>query len=648
MVGNSHLNDNPISKLLCISDFIRDSSSRWPDAAALGSPGRRSLSYRGLASQVDCLATHLAALGVRTDDRVAVVLENGPEMAAVFLGVAAIAACAPLNPAYGAREFEYYLSDLGARALVVLAGADSPAVKAARACGIEVIEVRPNLEAEAGRLILEGDRLESAKPPRLAGADAIALVLHTSGTTSRPKIVPLTHANICASAHNVRETLGLATEDRCLNVMPLFHIHGLVAALLASLFAGSSVVCTPGFWAPDFFGWIEQCRPTWYTAVPTMHQAILARADGNREIIKRYPLRFLRSSSAALPPQVMAELERVFQAPVIEAYGMTEAAHQIASNPLPPRPRRPGSVGLAAGPTIAIMNDGGHLLRAGQVGEIVICGSNVTTGYENNVEANQQAFVGEWFRTGDEGSLDEDGYLIITGRLKEIINRGGEKISPREVDLVLLDHPAVAQAVTFAIPHPSLGEEVAAALVLRPGASATEDEIREFVAQRLAYFKVPARVLFLDEIPKGPTGKLQRIRLAETLGQVGGTPSCPATETQVKPPTGDVETILARIWADVLRLERVGVDQNFLVLGGDSILATRIVARVADRFHVDLSLVSLFSSPTVAGMAEVIERALARSSAEVEDRLGRLLSELEGLSDDEAAQILADELHGTS
>jgi len=569
-------------------------------------------------------------------------------MATVFLGVAAYATCAPLNPAYRSREFDYYLADLGARALVVQAGVDSPAVGVARARRIEIVEVRPDLEAEAGRLILEENKPRNTNSPRFAGPDAIALVLHTSGTTSRPKIVPLTHANICASAHNVREALALGTEDRCLNVMPLYHIHGLVAALLASLSAGSSVVCTPGFWSPDFFRWIEQCRPTWYTAVSTMHQAILARAEANREIITRCPLRFLRSSSAALPPRVMAELERVFQAPVLEAYGMTEAAHQIASNPLPPRQRRPGSVGLAAGPTIAIMGDRGQLLSPGQMGEIVIQGPNVTRGYENNVDANKAAFVGEWFRTGDQGSLDEDGYLTITGRLKEIINRGGEKISPCEVDLALLDHPAVAQAVTFAMPHPGLGEDVAAAVVLRPGASTTEQGVREFVAARLADFKVPARVLFLDDIPKGPTGKLQRVGLAQTLGLDALAPTSPGTEAQLVPPASEVEAILAGIWVDMLRLERIGVDQNFLVLGGDSILATRIVARVADKLHVDLPLVSLFSTPTVAGMAEVIERALAKRSVEVDDRVGHLLAELEGLSDEEAKQRLAGELNGIS
>jgi acyl-CoA synthetase (AMP-forming)/AMP-acid ligase II len=300
--------------------------------------------------------------------------------------------------------------------------------------------------------------------------------------------------------------------------MPLFHIHGLMAATLASLSAGGSVICTPGFNALHFFRWLEAERPTWYTAVPTMHQAILARAERNAEIINRVKLRFLRSSSSSLPPQAMRDLEATFGAPVIEAYGMTEASHQMASNPLPPRPRKPGIVGPAAGPEIAIMDDDGTILPQGEIGEVVIRGPNVTKGYEANPEANAKAFTNGWFRTGDQGMLDADGYLQLTGRLKELIKRGGEQVSPLEVDGILSEHPAVAQALTFAIPHPMLGEEVGAAVVLREGMECSERELRDFAAKHLADFKIPRKVVFLPEIPKGATGKLQRIGLAQKLG----------------------------------------------------------------------------------------------------------------------------------
>jgi acyl-CoA synthetase (AMP-forming)/AMP-acid ligase II len=288
--------------------------------------------------------------------------------------------------------------------------------------------------------------------------------------------------------------------------------------LLSSIFAGASVFCPPGFNALKFFAWLDESEASWYTAVPTMHQAVLARAKRNREVLARRRLRLIRSSSASLPPRVMRDLEMTFGCPVIESYGMTEASHQMASNPLPPAARKPGTVGRAAGPEVAIMGTDGRLLAPGTAGEIVIRGENVTVGYASNPAANAEAFRAGWFRTGDLGLLDSEGYLTIEGRLKEIINRGGEKIAPREVDEALLDHPAVAQAVTFALPHEKLGEEVAAAVVLRDGRSATEAELREFVASKLADFKVPRRIIFLAEIPKGPTGKQQRLGLARRLG----------------------------------------------------------------------------------------------------------------------------------
>ncbi len=485
---------------------------------ALLQPGGRPLTYGALRHLADSTMDRLNGLGIGRGDRVAIVLPNGPEMAAAFVAIGAAATTAPLNPAYRAEEFAFYLSDLNARALVVAAGSDSPAIAVAAEQGIPVLTLEPEPAAGAGAFRLEGESIGAADRPGRAEADDIALVLHTSGTTSRPKIVPLTQANVTASAAHIRDSLALTAADRCLNIMPLFHIHGLIAAVLSSLSAGASIFCAPGFNALKVFQWFAEAEPSWYTAVPTMHQAILDRAPRNAEIVAGMELRFVRSSSSSLPPQVMAALEGTFRCPVIEAYGMTEAAHQMASNPLPPRARKPGSVGLAAGPEVGVMDTTGALLGADQVGEIVIRGPNVTAGYENNPAANAEAFAHGWFHTGDQGVLDGDGYLRITGRLKEIINRGGEKISPREVDEVLMDHPAVSQAVTFALPHPKLGEDVAAAVVLREGQAAGDRELRDFVAQRLADFKVPRRLVFLDEIPKGATGKLQRIGLAEKLG----------------------------------------------------------------------------------------------------------------------------------
>ena len=488
------------------------------DAPAIGAPDRADLSHGSLRALMTAIGERLNALGLGRGDRVAIVLPNGPEMATAFVSVAASATTAPLNPAYRAEELEFYLGDIGARALLVGADEDGPSVTVAEKLGIAVLRLIPDADGPAGGFAIAGTETGNPARPGLAETDDIALLLHTSGTTSRPKLVPLTHANLAASAAHIGGTLALAPDDRCLNIMPLFHIHGLIAAVLSSLAAGGSVYCTPGFNALRFFAWLEAARPTWYTAVPTMHQAILARAGRNAEALAASRLRFIRSSSSSLPPQVMAELEATFRCPVIESYGMTEASHQMASNPLPPRERKPGSVGPAAGPEVAIMAQNGDMLGSDTEGEIVIRGPNVTAGYENNPDANRDAFAHGWFHTGDQGVMDADGYVRVTGRLKEIINRGGEKISPREVDEVLMDFPAIAQVVTFAMPHDKLGEEVAAAVVLREGRQASEQEIRAFAAGRLADFKVPRKVLIIDEIPKGATGKLQRIGLAAKLG----------------------------------------------------------------------------------------------------------------------------------
>ena len=405
-----------------------------------------------------------------------------------------------------------------AKAIIVETGYDGPARRVAKRFDMIVIELTEN--NPAGSFTLSTTATGSAADT-VPESDDVALILHTSGTTSRPKIVPLLQSNVAASAVNVRDSLALTKDDCCLNVMPLFHIHGLIAAVSGSLAAGASISCAPGFDALKFYSWLEEVDPSWYTAVPTMHQAILARAPRNAAIIENARLRFLRSSSSSLPGPVMTQLAETFGAPVVEAYGMTEAAHQMCCNPIEPGRQKPGAVGLPAGPEVRIAHEIENRLING-VGEISISGPNVTPGYEANTEANEKNFFEaegkRWFRTGDQGEFDEDGFLSLTGRLKEIINRGGEKISPLEVDGILSDHPAVGQCVTFAVPHAKLGEDVGAAVVLKEGQSATDREIRDFASQRLAAFKVPRKILILDEIPKGATGKLQRIGLAEKLG----------------------------------------------------------------------------------------------------------------------------------
>ncbi len=467
-----------------------------------------SIDHATLWARVERLAVQLRGAGLSPGDRIAIVLPNGPAMSLVLLAAMSVGCAAPLNPKYREEEFRFYLDDLRAAALVT--DGQSPAAIAAVPKGTIVIDVRG-----------EGLSIDLAVPPGSAGtsdaerptADDEALVLHTSGTTSRPKIVPLRQRNLARSAQNIAASLHLTASDRSLTVMPLFHIHGIMAGLLAPLFARGSVVCTPGFDGFKIHRWLDDLDPTYYTAVPTMHQMVLARAPEPRAT----SLRFVRSSSASLPGRVLEGLSDLFGVPVIEAYGMTEASHQMTCNPLPPAATKAGSVGVATGIEVTILDAANNELPPGERGEVAIRGATVVDGYENNPSANEAAFTGGWFRTGDEGMLDDDGYLFLIGRLKEQINRGGEKISPIEVDEVLLRHPAIAEAVTFAMPHDKLGEEVGAAVVLVDGQDATEVELRTYVRAQLAAFKVPKRIVFVSEIPKGATGKIQRIGLAARL-----------------------------------------------------------------------------------------------------------------------------------
>src|SRR5271154_4271406 len=365
---------------------LDEQSQRNPDSFGVLSLGRKPLTYARLLSHCGRVVADLNGAGISRGDRVAVVLPNGPEMAVCFLAVTMGASCAPLNPLYREPEFEFYLSDLAPRALIVEEGTDSPAIAVARSLGIRVIRLKAATDDAAGIFTLDLPHSDSSPAPSYGQEGDEALVLHTSGTTARPKMVPLTQATLTASARSIAASLGLDASDRCLNVMPLFHIHGLVGALLATVASGGSIVCTPGFQAPLFLEWCEKFATSWYTAVPTMHQAVLARARHEGAQRGNLKLRFIRSCSAALAPQLMAEMETTFGVPVVEAYGMTEASHQIATNPTPPGARKPGSVGIAAGAEVALMDEAGNLLAPGEIGEIVLRGPGVTAGYAQNPE----------------------------------------------------------------------------------------------------------------------------------------------------------------------------------------------------------------------------------------------------------------------
>ena len=451
------------------------------------------------------MADALAGAGIRRGDRVAMALPNGLPGIVTFLAASIAGTAAPLNPGYKQEEFAFYLDDTNAKVLIVPhEGGDA----ARQATGGKI----PILTVEMG-----GDgiaRLSAASGGATASApsgDDVALVLHTSGSTGRPKRVPLKHRNLAVSVQNIVNTYKLTPDDVSLCVMPLFHVHGLMASTMSTLFTGGTLVVPSKFNPLSFWRTVRDHRATWYSAVPTMHQLLLARLGKNNEKPAGAEfLRFIRSCSAPLPVEAAQRMETVFGAPVLEAYGMTEASHQMASNPLPPAAHKFGTVGPGTGVRIAIMDPNGNMVSGGKQGEVVIQGPNVIDGYENNPEANASSFTNGWFHTGDEGILDAEGYLRLVGRIKELINRGGEKIGPPEIDEVLLSHPSIAEAVCFGVPHPTWGEEVAAAVVLKEGESATEGDILGYCREHLAEFKSPKKIHVVQQIPRTATGKVQR------------------------------------------------------------------------------------------------------------------------------------------
>jgi oxalate---CoA ligase len=475
---------------------VLDAADGRRNAIVLPDSGQR-VTYDALRRQVRSMAAALHGAGISRGDRVAIALPNGLEAVVAFLAASVAGTAAPLNQGYKFEEFCFYLADTRAKILIAPPEDLGEARRAATQSGIPVFA----LESPAGA--------SSAPEP---DPDDIALVLHTSGSTGRPKRVPLRHRNLAASARTIAQTYALGPEDVSLCLMPLFHVHGLMASTMATLLTGGTVVIPTRFNPLSFWRTVRDHGVTWYSAVPSIHQLILTRKAGGPA-----SLRFVRSCSAALSPDLMRRMEEYFEVPVLEAYGMTEASHQMASNPLPPAARKAGSVGPGAGTRISVRGESGLDLPTGQTGEVCIAGPGVIQEYENNPEATAKSFFGEWFRTGDQGILDEDGYLHLTGRLKELINRGGEKISPREIDELLLTHPAVAEAVCFGVPHPTWGEEVEAAVVLRPELSALEADLLRFCGERLADFKRPKKIRIVESIPRTATGKIQRLNVAAAL-----------------------------------------------------------------------------------------------------------------------------------
>ena len=567
-----------------LHDLLWNAVSQPTDACAIFAENRLSATYQQLVLQVEYIGRSLRHLGLSRSARVAIALPSGPDLAVASLGVATYATCAPLNPDGSADELGFCLEDAGVQAVIVPHGVECTTRMLAQRKGLLIVDLETMPDQVAGTFRLQNLDVNAKIECDWGKGEDIAFVLHTSGTTARPKLVPLSHRQLCCSARNIADVLRLSPSDRCLCVMPLYHIHGL-STLFASIASKASFVCSQEF-AADRMGELATIfHPTWYSASPALHRMILDHLDIDRHGKALRGFRFIRSASAPMPMELLNRLEQVFAAPMIEAYGMTEAAPQIASNGLSSGDRRLGSVGRAAGPEVAIMDMEGNLLSYNKIGEVVIRGENVITAYENNHSIEEKAFVHGWLRTGDEGRIDQDGFLYITGRLKDIINRGGEKISPQQIDEVLQSHPDVAEAVTFTLPHPVLGENVGAAVVLKRDtrrlnpnemddawSAAKIRELQRFASSKLSHFKIPQQIYFVDQIPKSLTGKVRRHELAKQLELQFKTQSVDSGKQHSAVSMSPLERCIAETWAGVLRIDLPGTHDNFFQLGGESLL----------------------------------------------------------------------------
>lgn len=605
-----------------IDTLLAEAARSRPDRVAIEDEAGVRIDYAGLHRLVRRIGAGLQALcpgpgGRRA--RFGIVMPNGSAIAVTLLGAAVAGEAAPFNPHSTESEFEAYFAAVGIDALIVRDDEDGPAVAAARRAGTRVVRLTREL------------RIDGPAPAGLAtppARDDVALVLMTSGSTGQPKIVPLTHRNVCCSAHEVATSLELTPDDLCLAMWEQFHIGGLVDLLLAPLTCGSRLFVTGGFDVETFFRLLGTVRPTWYQAVPTTLNELVVHAERHGGPVKPNALRFIRSVAAALSPAVMDRAVACFGVPVVRTFGMTEASPLITTTPLPPLPQKPGSVGKSCGTEIRIFGPDGSALPAGAEGEVGIRGENVFSGYRGDEAANRAAFRDGWFLTGDVGIIDAEGDLFLTGRIRQMINRGGEKISPQEVDDVLARHPAVVEAATFAVGHRTLGEDVAAAVVLREAVDVAA--LRAFARQSLAAFKVPQRIIVRDRLPRNPVGKIDRL----ALSKMAEAESLRGT-VRPTPPGSDMERLLAALWARELFLPDVGVDQDFGLLGGDSLSMLRI----------QLGLEGALGRPVPPDI--LTEHATIRAIAARLDRDGFRVPEAEIGAEDRASRSLEAVTAGT-
>jgi acyl-CoA synthetase (AMP-forming)/AMP-acid ligase II len=581
---------DPQKQTIC--DVIRLWADIQPDNPAFFSDGQEPLTYAALVQLMDQFCITLNRLGLGRGDRVAIVHRGGPTLGVSMVAVASCCAVIPLDPKIGGEEFSRLLADRRINAVIIKKGDDTPARAAARKAGLPVLELVPGDSGLLGQTQLEGEGVGEPALPGISRPDDHIFVLGTSGTTSASKVAPIRHRQYLATTSASCAAFEIASDDRLLLPMPLYYAAGAFN-IFNTLYSGGSVLVMPGFDVQTFFNLLETSNVTWYMGSPTFQANICGHGEALGAPVKTPSLRFIRASSSHLDPGLGARLEDLFQVPVIEAYSSSEAGF-ICGNPRPPKLHKLGTVGNVHGGEIKAVDDSGRQVPDGGRGEILFRGPSLFDGYENAPEATDEAFIDGWFRTGDEGFLDEDGYLVLTGRIKEIINRGGEKVSPPEVDAAMMSHPKVIEATSFAIPHPTLGEEVAAAVVIEPGATVTEQDLSRYLLDRLTGFKVPRCIVFTDEIPKSDAGKVQRHKLAEELGV--GIDQSPTKGQKSNRKPSPLEYRLLMLWKWTLKNPRIGLDDNFFMLGGDSLQAVDLVLQMEKVFKCRLPVATLSSN----------------------------------------------------
>jgi oxalate---CoA ligase len=590
--------------------FLGEQAARAPEAVALQASHCRPLTFRALADQVESAAESLRKAGACPGTAVALALTQGPVAVTAALAIMTGTACAPIDLNLTEYEYRDYLSRLRPAALVWDEASSPVAAQTARQMGIGVIGLRVPENGAAGVFEIAG--VTAAAKHRDVRQTDQAMILQTSATTGAPKLVPRSHAAFATLARDNARGLELTAADRYLNLISISHAAG-PDAIFAQLVSGGSVFCAPGFQEDGFVDWLDDFRPTWFLATPTVHRAILLAVQHVKaEILARVPLRFLRTGGAPAGSELIQLIEQRFGVPVLEGYGLAEVP-TITRNRL--SWRKLGSVGASTGPEIAIRDESSDFLPADTEGEVVVRGPTVMPAYLDNEEANREAFLDGWFRTGDIGRLDADGFLFLAGRRKEMINRGAKKIFPQEVDDALMRHPAVAEAATFALPHRSLGEDVAACVALRTGAQVSERELCEFTSERLAPFKIPRRIFFVSAIvpaiPKTASGKPKRLELTRRFSEELTTARRVQTGTGTSAQPTELEARLLAIWAGVLGIDQPGVDDDFFDLGGDSLSAGIMLSRVLDtvgRDHQQLVQTEFLDKPTVSSIAQILSR----------------------------------------